>query len=95
MLGGAAVQAAVLSAFLLLLLLARLAEAQRQALWAELKGAAESGWDFSSRWFLPGPPPNQAGLQDTRTSAVVPVDLNAVLCRVEALLAAFYDQLGG
>ncbi|XP_060107621.1 trehalase [Heteronotia binoei] len=69
------------------------AEAQ-EALWAELKGAAESGWDFSSRWFLPGPPPAEATLQDTQTSAVVPVDLNAILCRVEALLAAFCQALG-
>ncbi|KAL8173489.1 UNVERIFIED_CONTAM: hypothetical protein K2H54_002624 [Gekko kuhli] len=71
-----------------------LQEEARQALWAELKGAAESGWDFSSRWFLPGPPPVEATLRDTQTSAVVPVDLNALLCRVEALLAAFCDSLG-
>ncbi|XP_015283519.1 PREDICTED: trehalase [Gekko japonicus] len=78
----------------LLLFLAPSAEA-RQALWAELKGAAESGWDFSSRWFLPGPPPVEATLQDTQASAVVPVDLNALLCRVEALLAAFCDAGAG
>ncbi|XP_054853686.1 trehalase isoform X2 [Eublepharis macularius] len=66
----------------------------RQELWAELQGAAESGWDFSSRWLLPPPPPARASLRDTQTSAAVPVDLNAVLCRVEALLAAFHARLG-
>ncbi|KAJ6653152.1 hypothetical protein lerEdw1_010025 [Lerista edwardsae] len=75
-------------------LAAGLDEEARQALWVELKSAAESGWDFSSRWFLPGPPPVPAALQDTQTSAVVPVDLNAVLCRVERLLAAFHRALG-
>ncbi|XP_063167566.1 trehalase isoform X3 [Candoia aspera] len=69
-------------------------EEARQGLWAELKSAAESGWDFSSRWFLPGPPPLQATLQDTRVSAIVPVDLNAILCKVEQLLATFYRVLG-
>ncbi|XP_015742880.1 trehalase isoform X2 [Python bivittatus] len=65
-------------------------EEAQQGLWAELKSAAESGWDFSSRWFLPGPPP----LQATRVSAIVPVDLNAILCKAEQLLAAFYQALG-
>nr|XP_020650481.1 trehalase [Pogona vitticeps] len=71
-----------------------LPEEARRALWAELHSGAESGWDFSSRWFLPGPPPLEATLQDTRTSSVVPVDLNAILCRVEQLLANFYEALG-
>ncbi|KAJ7305359.1 hypothetical protein JRQ81_011293 [Phrynocephalus forsythii] len=66
----------------------------QRALWAELHSAAESGWDFSSRWFLPGPPPLKATLQDTQPSAVLPVDLNAILCRAEQLLASFYETLG-
>uniref|UniRef100_A0A670Y5I1 Trehalase n=1 Tax=Pseudonaja textilis TaxID=8673 RepID=A0A670Y5I1_PSETE len=69
------------------------AEAQ-QDLWAELQSAAESGWDFSSRWFLPGFPSLQDPLQDTRVRGVVPVDLNAILCKVEQLLATFYQVLG-
>ncbi|XP_054842058.1 trehalase-like [Eublepharis macularius] len=75
-------------------LAAGLDEEAQQNLWAELKGAAESGWDFSSRWFLPGPPPLPATRQDTQTSTVVPVDLNAILCRVEQLLASFNKALG-
>ncbi|XP_042333101.1 trehalase [Sceloporus undulatus] len=73
---------------------AGLDEGAQQMLWSELHSGAESGWDFSSRWFLPGPPPLQATLQDTRTSAIVPVDLNAILCRVEKLLASFHRTLG-
>lgn len=69
------------------------AEAQ-QSLWAELQSAAESGWDFSSRWFLPGFPSLQDLLQDTQMRGIVPVDLNAILCKVEQLLATFYQVLG-
>lgn len=68
-------------------------EAQ-QSLWAELQSAAESGWDFSSRWFLPGFPSLQDPLQDTQVRGIVPVDLNAILCKVEQLLATFYQVLG-
>ncbi|KAG8141697.1 hypothetical protein E2320_007255, partial [Naja naja] len=68
-------------------------EAQRN-LWAELQSAAESGWDFSSRWFLPGSPSLQDLLLDTRVRGIVPVDLNAILCKVEQLLATFYQVLG-
>ncbi|XP_069080887.1 trehalase isoform X1 [Pleurodeles waltl] len=70
-----------------------LAEGPRQTLFAELKGAAESGWDFSSRWFV-GSSAGRATLTDTRTSTIVPVDLNAILCRVEQLLATFHGMLG-
>ncbi|XP_048367347.1 trehalase isoform X2 [Sphaerodactylus townsendi] len=69
-------------------------EDAQQNLWAELQSAAESGWDFSSRWFLPGPPPLPATRQDTQTSMVVSVDLNAFLCRVEQVLASLYRTLG-
>jgi hypothetical protein len=74
------------------------------------RAAAESGWDFSSRWFLsppgtvidsapvdvPGTAPVaapvdalaaapwtvHAGLEHTRTSLIIPADLNAFLAQV-------------
>ncbi|XP_005988172.1 trehalase isoform X1 [Latimeria chalumnae] len=70
-----------------------LLEADRQELWAELKSAAESGWDFSSRWFINSSGENSGSLSDTKTRQVVPVDLNAVLCRCEHALAHFYRVL--
>ncbi|XP_039352525.1 trehalase-like isoform X4 [Mauremys reevesii] len=69
-------------------------EDARQELWAELKSAAESGLDFSSRWFLSWPSSLPATLKDTKARAVVPVDLNAFLCKTEHLLASFYRILG-
>ncbi|KAG8522211.1 Trehalase, partial [Galemys pyrenaicus] len=65
---------------------------KRERLWAELKAGAESGWDFSSRWFVGGPDPNL--LSSIRTSKLVPVDLNAFLCQAEALMSSFYSRLG-
>ncbi|XP_048199901.1 LOW QUALITY PROTEIN: trehalase [Perognathus longimembris pacificus] len=64
----------------------------REALWAELKAGAESGWDFSSRWLVGGPDPDL--LSSIRTSKLVPVDLNAFLCQAEELMSKFYLLLG-
>ncbi|XP_005328394.2 trehalase isoform X1 [Ictidomys tridecemlineatus] len=69
-----------------------LPEGDREALWAELKAGAESGWDFSSRWLVGGPNPDS--LSSIRTSKLVPVDLNAFLCQAEGLMSNFYSSLG-
>ncbi|XP_036114530.1 trehalase [Molossus molossus] len=69
-----------------------LPEGDPEALWAELKAGAESGWDFSSRWLVGGPDPDL--LSSIRTSKLVPVDLNAFLCQAEELLSNFYARLG-
>uniref|UniRef100_A0A8C4SLI7 Trehalase n=1 Tax=Erpetoichthys calabaricus TaxID=27687 RepID=A0A8C4SLI7_ERPCA len=70
-------------------------EGAQQILWAELKSGAESGWDFSSRWFIDSAGHNfpKGTLKDTKTSFVVPVDLNALLCRCERTLATFNEIL--
>ncbi|XP_006834050.1 PREDICTED: trehalase [Chrysochloris asiatica] len=69
-----------------------LPEGDREALWAELKAGAESGWDFSSRWLSGGQNPDS--LSSIRTSKLVPVDLNAFLCQAEELMGSFYFRLG-
>lgn len=48
----------------------------------ELRAGAASGWDFSSRWCDDG-----AGLETIRTTAIVPVDLNCFLYRLELQIA--------
>ncbi|TYZ56927.1 hypothetical protein PybrP1_001910 [[Pythium] brassicae (nom. inval.)] len=55
----------------------------------EIIAAAESGWDFSSRWFRDG-----TQLTTIDTSNVVPVELNVILYRVERNLAHFHKLLG-
>ena len=54
------------------------------ALYRELASAAESGWDFSSRWMAD--PDDVASMRTTR---VIPADLNAFLCRMEADMQGF------
>jgi alpha,alpha-trehalase len=47
-----------------------------------VRAAAASGWDFSSRWFRP-----TGGLGTIQTTDLVPVDLNCLLYQMEQLLA--------
>ncbi len=47
-----------------------------------LRSGAESGWDFSARWFADG-----ETLSTIVTTDIVPPDLNALLYRLESLLA--------
>ncbi|KAM8818375.1 trehalase [Rhynchonycteris naso] len=67
-------------------------EGDREAMLAELKAGAESGWDFSSRWLIGGLNPDL--LSSIRTSKFVPVDLNAFLCQAEELMSKFHTSLG-
>ncbi|TAA09865.1 alpha,alpha-trehalase TreA [Pseudoxanthomonas winnipegensis] len=56
----------------------------------DLRAAAESGWDFSSRWF---DDPQQLG--SIHTTQIVPVDLNSLMYHLEATLAAACAQQPG
>ncbi len=47
-----------------------------------LRAAAESGWDFSSRWFADG-----KSLSTIHTTDIIPVDLNSLLYRLERTIA--------
>ncbi len=49
----------------------------------DLRAAAESGWDFSSRWLA-----DPMRLETIRTTDIVPVDLNSLLWVSEARIAA-------
>jgi neutral trehalase len=60
-----------------------------QLLFAELSASAESGWDFSSRWFH-----DRYNLTSVETMGLIPVDLNAVLYKVEIILSNFTSRLG-
>ncbi len=50
-----------------------------------LRSAAESGWDFSSRWF-----DDAKSIATIRTTEIVPVDLNSILFHVEETLSKAY-----
>ncbi|HEX5182624.1 MAG TPA: trehalase family glycosidase [Allosphingosinicella sp.] len=48
----------------------------------DIRAACESGWDFSSRWFG-----DRRSIETIRTTAIVPVDLNAFLFGLENAIA--------
>jgi len=53
-----------------------------------LRAAAESGWDFSSRWFADG-----KKLVTIRTTEILPVDLNSLLWKLETVIARGCDVM--
>ncbi|KAM9359729.1 trehalase isoform 1-T2 [Symphorus nematophorus] len=71
-----------------------LTDERKEQLWMDLKAGAESGWDFTSRWYIDGDGDNNGTLRETRTSQILPTDLNALLCRNEKTLASFHRILG-
>jgi alpha,alpha-trehalase len=54
-----------------------------------LRAAAESGWDFSSRWLADG-----KTLESVRTLAILPIDLNCLLVHLEETLSEAYRAQG-
>lgn len=67
-------------------------EAKRIQLYADLKSGAESGWDFSSRWFVDPNGGSKGNLTNLKTREIIPVDLNAFLCRAFRIISEFYFQ---
>ncbi|QZT36080.1 trehalase [Halosquirtibacter xylanolyticus] len=58
---------------------------QSSIVYRDLRSAAESGWDFSSRWFR-----NGKDLHTIHTTEIVPVDLNSLLYHLELVLSRMY-----
>lgn len=65
---------------------------KREEMYAELKAAAESGWDFSSRWFILNGT-NKGNLTHLKTRSIIPVDLNAIMCWNAQLMTEFHEKL--
>lgn len=62
---------------------------KQQFLYHDIASAAESGWDFSSRWMR-----DQMNLTTLFTSSIVPADLNAYLYQMETNIALMAGILG-
>lgn len=58
-------------------------------LYRNIRSAAESGWDFSSRWFADG-----RTLSTIQTTNIIPVDLNALMYHMELTIAKVYTIKG-
>jgi alpha,alpha-trehalase len=54
-------------------------------LFRDIRAAAESGWDFSTRWFDDG-----RTLKTINTTCIIPVDLNCLLYHLEMTLSRAY-----
>jgi alpha,alpha-trehalase len=68
-------------------------EEEREALYSELKAGAESGMDYSSRWFIKDG--KQGGnLTDIKCRSIIPVELNAFLFWDAQIIAEFYHLAG-
>jgi alpha,alpha-trehalase len=63
--------------------LARSSARPAPQLYRDLRAAAESGWDFSSRWLA-----DAHSLASIETTAIVPVDLNSLLYGLERAIVA-------
>lgn len=66
----------------------------REFFYNNIKAGAESGWDFSNRWFNGNTVGGKLGLANISTEYIVPVDLNAILQQNARLLGKFHRILG-
>ena len=69
--------------------LARHAIQQPETLYRHLRAAAESGWDFSSRWFK-----YENSFTTIHTTEIIPIDLNCLLYHLEKTLAEAHQESG-
>lgn len=58
-------------------------------IYRDLRSAAASGWDFSSRWM-----DDPQKLSTIRTTSIVPVDLNALMFKMEKIIASASKAAG-
>ena len=58
------------------------------ALYLHLRAGAESGWDFSSRWF-----DDPSDIKTIHTTDIIPVDLNCLLYQLEMTIAEAYRYM--
>jgi alpha,alpha-trehalase len=69
--------------------------ADRERVWSDIASAAETGWDFSSRWFSHNATHiNRYQIKSIKTWQIVPVDLNAFMCMNARMMASMYEITG-
>ncbi|VDM43237.1 unnamed protein product [Toxocara canis] len=67
--------------------------AEKELVWSNIASAAETGWDFSTRWFAQSGP-TMHDIRSIRTWSIVPVDLNAFMCINTRILASLFEITG-
>uniref|UniRef100_A0A7E4USK8 Trehalase n=1 Tax=Panagrellus redivivus TaxID=6233 RepID=A0A7E4USK8_PANRE len=66
---------------------------EKEKMWSNVASAAETGWDFSTRWFAQSGP-TRHNMKSIRTWSIVPVDLNSFMCINARILGALYEIKG-
>ncbi|CAN5585818.1 alpha,alpha-trehalase [soil metagenome] len=67
-----------------------LPDSLREPFYRNVRAAAESGWDFSSRWMR-----DPSDLRTLETTALIPVDLNSLMYNAERTIAALRSFRNG
>lgn len=62
---------------------------ERPRVYRDIRAAAESGWDFSSRWFA-----DHKSLETIHTTDIIPVDLNSLLYHLERTISELHAVSG-
>ncbi|KAL0960569.1 hypothetical protein HGRIS_005607 [Hohenbuehelia grisea] len=67
-------------------------ETQRADFYAEVASGAETGWDYTARWFSQPNVPGDAGLRTLQVRSLIPVCLNSILYGAHSLLVELYSR---
>lgn len=69
-------------------------QTDKENCYKNLKSGAESGWDFSTRWFFDSEGGTNTNLTGIQTTRVIPVDLNSFLCKAFKVMGELYTLVG-
>lgn len=69
-------------------------EDDKEDFYSEMKAGAESGMDFTSRWFISKSGKNDGLLHDIKTRSIIPVELNAIIYRNALIIAELFEMAG-
>ncbi|MEQ8472764.1 MAG: alpha,alpha-trehalase TreA [Marinoscillum sp.] len=61
----------------------------KSTLYRNLRAGAESGWDYSTRWFE-----DKTDFASIRTTEILPIDLNCLMYGIEVMLTKLYAHSG-
>jgi len=67
---------------------------EKQEFYQNMKSGAESGWDYSTKWFFKEDGSASLYLKDIQTRHIIPVELNSYLCRNAKIMEKFHTILG-
>ncbi|KAJ2945786.1 hypothetical protein O0L34_g4692 [Tuta absoluta] len=71
----------------------KLEEDKQEDFYLEIKSAAESGWDFSTRWFVTASDDVVGNITNVHTSRILPVDLNSMFAGALQIVGDFRSKL--